>query len=300
MKKCIFCQKGENDFDRNNCFTEEHIIPKALGNEILKIDNVCKNCNSGLGMYVDNYFVNHIILKIIRQYFGLRGQSGKIPIAFEELKDENGNLVRLDEKNNITLVPHVKKNGDITIFQASSKEEIRKMVQNKCHNINMKESEMKEILEKVEQTDFQVYSPKELKYSFSIDFNRFFMEALKIAFEYAIYILGNDYLMDLRAIEIQHYLKNAIDGKMKEKCLNFVGVDFIHSNIQKTLQFVKFKNYHMILIRSDSENRLIADVILFLESMISFSVLISLDANKYSSSKKIFYKIIIPIKKING
>ena len=45
MNKCIFCGKTEAEFDKNNCWTEEHIIPQALGNETLKIFNVCKNCN---------------------------------------------------------------------------------------------------------------------------------------------------------------------------------------------------------------------------------------------------------------
>ena len=45
-KKCIFCGKTEAEFDKHNCWTEEHIIPKALGNETLRIFNVCKKCNS--------------------------------------------------------------------------------------------------------------------------------------------------------------------------------------------------------------------------------------------------------------
>lgn len=83
-KKCIFCGKTEAEFDKHNCWTEEHIIPKALGNETLRIFNVCKKCNSGLGTYVDNYFVNNMFIKIIRQSLGLKGQSGEIPNAFKE------------------------------------------------------------------------------------------------------------------------------------------------------------------------------------------------------------------------
>lgn len=59
MKRCIFCGKSEDEFDSKNMWSDEHIIPECLGNSTLKINNVCKHCNSSLGTYVDNYFVNH-------------------------------------------------------------------------------------------------------------------------------------------------------------------------------------------------------------------------------------------------
>ena len=65
--KCIFCNRTNLDFDEKNCFTEEHIIPKALGNEDLILNCVCKECNSKLGKYIDGYFVDNMLLKLPRQ-----------------------------------------------------------------------------------------------------------------------------------------------------------------------------------------------------------------------------------------
>lgn len=53
MRKCIFCGQTEAEFINGNIWTEEHIIPEAFGNKTLKIYDICKECNSGLGAYVD-------------------------------------------------------------------------------------------------------------------------------------------------------------------------------------------------------------------------------------------------------
>ena len=121
-KKCIFCGKTEAEFDKHNCWTEEHIIPKALGNETLRIFNVCKKCNSGLGTYVDNYFVNNMFIKIIRQSLGLKGQSGEIPNAFKEGEDKNGHRIRVDSNYHPTRVPYIEQNDNKLRIVASSKD----------------------------------------------------------------------------------------------------------------------------------------------------------------------------------
>ena len=67
VKRCIFCGRTELDFDEKNCWSDEHIVPECLGNSTLIIKNVCKHCNSNLGTYVDNYFVNHHFIKVSGQ-----------------------------------------------------------------------------------------------------------------------------------------------------------------------------------------------------------------------------------------
>lgn len=87
MKRCIFCGKSEDEFDSKNMWSDEHIIPECLGNSTLKINNVCKHCNSSLGTYVDNYFVNHhsitllISVGIINYFNFTRISSALIPSA---------------------------------------------------------------------------------------------------------------------------------------------------------------------------------------------------------------------------
>ncbi|MCM1114312.1 MAG: HNH endonuclease [Clostridium sp.] len=280
MKRCIFCGKTEDEFDKNNCWTEEHIIPEALGNETLKIYNVCKVCNSKLGTYVDNYFSNNMIIKMIRQEKGLGGQSGIVPNAFREGKDKDGHRIRLDENFHPTTVPYIEQDCDRVKIVAPSKEEAKKMVQKKLSRMNISQNVIEDVLKEVDKAERHSYQPK-IQYDFVIEYNRFFMEALKIAFEYAVYKLGDEYLNDSRAIEIQQYLNNAIDGKMKKECKSFPGVSLIHNEIGKILKLYKDMNFHMLMIHPAVDNKLIAEVILFVNPALSFSVIISNDAHKF-------------------
>ena len=56
MKICIYCKKTKDAAD----FTLEHVIPKFLGGaqapDYLKTRDVCKTCNSNLGLFVDASF----------------------------------------------------------------------------------------------------------------------------------------------------------------------------------------------------------------------------------------------------
>jgi hypothetical protein len=62
MKKCIYCRKHKDDSE----FTLEHVIPQFLGGayspEIFKIRDVCKPCNSNLGLFVDAGFEKNWIV----------------------------------------------------------------------------------------------------------------------------------------------------------------------------------------------------------------------------------------------
>lgn len=290
-KKCIFCGKSEAEFDKDNCWTEEHIVPEALGNETLKLFNVCKNCNSGLGTYVDNYFVNHMFLKIIRQSLGLKGQSGEVPNAFKEGKDKEGHRIRVDEKYHPTTVSYIEQNGDSVRVVASSKEEAKEMIQKKLSRMKMPENVIQEALDKVDEVETH-FSQPEIQYDVTVEFNRFFLEALKIAFEYAVFKFGDDYLNDSRAKEIQEHLKNAIEGKMKKECTEISGVSLIHEKIKETLPSVYKLNCHMLMLHPDAEDKLIAEIILFMEPALSFSVLVSNDAKQFYNSKKTLVDII--------
>ena len=107
MRRCIFCGRTDNEFDGRNQWTVEHIIPECLGNSTLILRNVCKQCNSNLGTYVDNYFVNHHFIKSSRQFFQLRSQNGVIPNAFQEGVTEDGQRIRVDENFVPSVVPSI-------------------------------------------------------------------------------------------------------------------------------------------------------------------------------------------------
>lgn len=284
MKKCIFCGKTETNFDKNNIFTEEHIIPQSLGNETLKLFNVCKRCNSGLGTYVDNYFVNNMLVKMIRQNLGLKGQSGVIPNAFTEGKDKDGHRIRVDENFHPTIVPHIEQSGNTIKINAPSKKAAKKMIQKKFSRLNIPENIRKDTLDKLEKVESHFYQP-EIQYDLTIDLRRFFLEALKIAFEYAVYKIGEGYLEDPRAKDIQKYLKNAIDGKYKKECAEFSGVDLLPKEFRGILKNAIKVNAHLLMINSDAENKLVAEVLFFMEPALSFMVVLSDDASKYYNPK---------------
>ena len=127
MKRCIFCARTDNEFDGKNQWTVEHIIPECLGNSTLILRNVCKQCNSNLGTYVDNYFVNHHFIKSSRQFFQLRSQNGVIPYAFQEGVTEDGQRIRVDENFVPSVVPSIIQDGNKITIHANSVEEARTM-----------------------------------------------------------------------------------------------------------------------------------------------------------------------------
>ena len=66
MRECIYC----GELKAEDMFTMEHVIPQCLGGayapEELKTRDVCKDCNSNLGLFVDASFEkNHLVSNIL-------------------------------------------------------------------------------------------------------------------------------------------------------------------------------------------------------------------------------------------
>lgn len=291
MRRCIFCGRTEAEFIDGNKWTEEHIIPESLGNETLKIYDVCKKCNSGLGTYVDKYFVDHMLVKIIRQDLGLKGQSGEVPNAFKEGRDKDGHLIRVDMNYKPHIVQYVEQNENKIKFVASSIEEAKKMAYKKLKRMNMTDEQIESEFKKITNIKNEEYQP-EIGYDITVEFNRFYMEALKIAYEYAIYKLGDTYLEDVTAKKIKHYLYRAIRGEMKEECEECPNVCLTPEFIGKMLSQAKGINCHMLFMHSDAQNKLIVQVMLFLNPIFSFSVCISENASQYEKAKELPVEIV--------
>ena len=98
----------------------------------MKINNVCKHCNSNLGTYVDNYFVNHHFIKSKRQFLRLRSQNGNIPNAFQEGVTADGERIRMSADFVPSVVPLVKQEGNKLITHANSVAEARKYYPRNC------------------------------------------------------------------------------------------------------------------------------------------------------------------------
>ena len=253
MKRCIFCGKSEDEFDSKNMWSDEHIIPECLGNSTLKINNVCKHCNSNLGTYVDNYFVNHHFIKSKRQFLRLRSQNGNIPNAFQEGVTADGERIRMSADFVPSVVPLVKQEGNKLITHANSVAEARKILSTKLRRLHMPPEKIEEYISKIDESCFQSFQP-EIRYDILLDINRFLLEALKIGYEYAVYKLGDRYLDDPTAANIRARLNLAISGKMQSSCEKPPEASYAPEYLMSSLGKSSFIGAHYISIASTIHN----------------------------------------------
>lgn len=74
MTSCLFCN-NEGPFTR-----PEHIVPEALGNDDLVLENeVCDGCNQYFGSKVESFVLNKTPLGFWRTFLGIRTKKGKLP-----------------------------------------------------------------------------------------------------------------------------------------------------------------------------------------------------------------------------
>lgn len=278
-RHCIFCQRKEEDFEKDNMFTEEHIVPFALGNRTLKTNDVCKKCNSGLGTNVDNYVLDNMIIKMLRQTYRLPGQSGRIPNPFSKGKDKDGNTVFVDDSFVPRLQEHKEEDGNRIHIVAPSRDKAKAMVKKTLERKGASKDQIEEAVSKIDKVDSKIYQP-EVSYDLEIDINRFKLEALKIAYEYAIYVLKDKYEKDPKCKEIREILQKGINGEYKEVCPDISLVSQMDPTLFKMISMLPFP-CHVVMIHPDAQGYLVAQISLFVKECLSYSVLISEKACDY-------------------
>jgi hypothetical protein len=72
--RCIICKEPRSE----KKLSDEHVFPEAIGGS-LKLNRVCRDCNSTLGTKVDAPLVNHHLVQFARQKLNLAGKTGNIP-----------------------------------------------------------------------------------------------------------------------------------------------------------------------------------------------------------------------------
>jgi len=120
-KYCIFCFRDNTEIS----FNREHIIPQNVGGNLF-IDEVCQNCNSILGRYIDIQILKYPeILRafselemphnksgILKNYFNVKGKSDDLEVSavykngkYEMLPKEmpDGSIIVPEEKYRSTL-----------------------------------------------------------------------------------------------------------------------------------------------------------------------------------------------------
>ncbi len=103
MKTCIYCRQSKEDSE----FSLEHVIPKFLGGayapDEFKTHNVCRKCNSDLGLFVDaavkkNFLAANILNEIIHGYYDPKAPKG-MPLTFMGLSDLK--IPQMDPRNEV-------------------------------------------------------------------------------------------------------------------------------------------------------------------------------------------------------
>ena len=281
-KKCIFCLNSIKELGEKNPFTIEHIIPKALGNSEIKLDCVCKNCNSKLGENIDAYFCNNTVVQLFRQKLSLISYSGKIPNSFAKGKTEDGLTIITDNKFRRKIQPRIVESEDHRhiIIDASSKEEAKSITLKKLSRLSISQEQIDKTLSEIDNTIPKKINPV-IKYELKMEINRLKLEALKIAYELAIYVLGIKYLNDVEAEKIRIILKKAIDGEYKKDCPDFDFV-FYGLNCKESFSFLNSleNKVHFFLIFKEQKS-INVFISLFASQTFSFFIKVSDNADKY-------------------
>lgn len=282
--KCMICGLLNDESD-------EHIIPKALGNEKLRTNKVCKDCNSKLGQFVDSPFVNRFDVALIRHSKQIQGQKGKVPFPLSKGTDTNGNTILLDKNFKPRYQPSVKSTKEGFSILGNSKDEILTMGLKKLKRTTSSEKEIESFIQHVEAQEVKKTLPS-IKFESPIDLNSSYIEFIKIAYEYIYEILGDEYYND----SIAHRLRTELRKSINAKPINLNGlIEDIPESLSSTWKYIQ-EDYHFLFITINSHNQLIVSIFLF-NGTYSHHVLVSNNANKYQLKDKTHTPVFVQIKK---
>lgn len=210
--KCIFC------LNENASLTKEHIIPYGLGNRLFTLDCVCEDCNSKLGSELDNNISDSFVAKIFREQYGLKGHSGKTPVAFENGQLKDGTKI-IRKNGKFVTKTKVEVDGDKVHISAPTIEEAVKIANGILKKRNKSELS-KEHIEKIKQKD-NSQKTGEIEYSFGVDIYIVILDLLKIIYETYVYFNGIECIGDAGLKSIRKAVYNyIINGYINETLIN--------------------------------------------------------------------------------
>ena len=282
--KCIICKEEKNESD-------EHIIPEALGNKKLITKRVCKDCNNRLGYNVDDYLVNHPLVKLLRIDHNLLGKSGKKVKFFEAVETDKNTGSKYSTKNgSLVLQPRFIDNDDgIVRVEASNFDDGIAFFKKYLKRNGYPESQIEIFCEGAFVVENEL-EPPTFEKEISIDFLRFSLAAIKIAYEYAFTILGEEYLDDEVAKLFSRELYKATQGNKREivpsdEIARFVIFPISGTWVDKILveqreRATTMKVLHMVFFVKESNN-IYCILNLCMADGISFAVKVSENADFY-------------------
>lgn len=283
--RCIICGKEERE-------SIEHIIPQALGNEKLITERVCEACNKRLGANIDYYLTDHPLVKLIRMNNGIVGKKNKIKFFDGVEKDIHSGIKYSMKDETPKILPRIisDKDGGIRVEAANFEEGLaylKKVLKRKGY--------CKEDIESYCENAYCLasnHNAPEFRKDASINFALMDLAAVKIAYEYAHFIIGDEYLDDEIALLFKRELYKAAklekhsvvpdDGLAQYVIfpISGSGIDKLLEEQRRILSITTMNIQHTIFfIKQD--NCLYCILNLFMTDVISFAVKISNDAKRY-------------------
>lgn len=297
MKTCIICRNEKLEKE----FNEEHIIPDSIGGT-LKIHDVCKECNSNLGAKIDIHLTNNFLSELNRFFFKIKGKSGKIPNPFERgVIIEDGSpseMVICDEELKPKLIGKVRETvtPDEYLIVAGNEEEVYELARKKLKRKLNKEFTDEEIKSMFKERETKVFQCKIKFPAKNINFNLIEMSIIKIAYEFAYYWLGTDYLNDLQSKIVASILFKTSRDISAKKQYNLIGVmpsvvkdnlsvERLSRKFNKSPKEIDLDAVHFVQLHRKG-NKLYCNISLFGD--FNYWVVVSQNAYKYLDIDKTF------------
>ncbi len=287
--RCIICGKEERE-------SLEHIIPEALGNEGLITKRVCESCNNRLGANVDYYLTDHPLVKIIRINNDMTGKKGKSVKFFDGIeKDIHSGTMYSMKNGKPKILPRIisDEEGKIRVEAANFKEGLthfKKVLKRKGYS----EKEIESYCEEAYCLESN-HQPPEFRKDASINFALMGLAAIKITYEYAHFIIGDEYLDDEVASLFKHELYKAVVSEKHnvspdDELAKYVTFPISGSGIDKLLEEQRGDfnltnmNVRHTIFFIKQDNCLYCILNLCMTDVISFAVKITDNAERYKIS----------------
>lgn len=278
MRKCAICHRTDVRY------TNEHVIPEALGGRYVRQHMVCVDCNSELGRRVDDALVNHGLSKMFRFEHGLAGKAKKPPNPFageHSLRSDSSQKMRIDIDAGGRLVPYFitqvsreelgggRASVSISV-DSNDEEKLEPMVRKIANRLG---GSGEEALVDAEKTVVQ--SDSEIHGRLAIDTRNFKIGLLKIAYEFGVdRIPGYMGCRDAREIakilrgglfeEVERYVNigDGFDRRIMSPFSGFLGYDGV--------------KHYVVLVGSD------AGVLCFVHLHNLFTVGVTLSTERFA------------------
>ena len=254
MGQCAICHRTDVQY------SDEHVIPEALGGRYVLKGMVCKDCNSKLGSQVDNALVNHDLARMFRFQHGLAGKGKKPPNPFageHSLRSDPSRKMRIEVGAGGRLVPYFipevsrQEPGDgrvgVSISVDSTDErKLEPMVRKIADRLG---GSAEEALAGAERK--VVRSDSEVHLQFAIDMRDYKIGLLKIAYEFAVDRIPG-YVGCREAKEIAKVLRNGLFGDV-ERYVN-IGDGFDQRIMSPFSDFLGYDGVKHYLVLSSSDS----------------------------------------------